>query len=145
MIDTRGEESATGTGESRYIARAITLPVQRVECRWPRAIRTNLNGVGLVVFFSSRRRHTRSLCDWSSDVCSSDLVPLSEIANALIRASCQAGARCGWSPDVASCQGALTSDLRQTIADVGSGVVIYDRSEERRVGKECRSRWSPYH
>src|SRR5260221_148150 len=27
-------------------------------------------------FFSSRRRHTRSLCDWSSDVCSSDLVSL---------------------------------------------------------------------
>src|SRR5260221_584790 len=25
-----------------------------------------------VFFFSSRRRHTRSLCDWSSDVCSSD-------------------------------------------------------------------------
>src|SRR5260221_722838 len=24
------------------------------------------------IFFSSRRRHTRSLCDWSSDVCSSD-------------------------------------------------------------------------
>src|SRR5476649_3057927 len=24
-------------------------------------------------FFSGRRRHTRSLCDWSSDVCSSDL------------------------------------------------------------------------
>ena len=22
---------------------------------------------------------------------------------------------------------------------------IHDRSEERRVGKECRSRWSPYH
>src|SRR5260221_5276807 len=22
---------------------------------------------------------------------------------------------------------------------------VYDRSEERRVGKECRSRWSPYH
>src|ERR671932_413810 len=27
----------------------------------------------LLFFFSSRRRHTRSLCDWSSDVCSSDL------------------------------------------------------------------------
>src|SRR5260221_3584268 len=27
----------------------------------------------VVFFFSSRRRHTRSLCDWSSDVCSSDL------------------------------------------------------------------------
>ena len=24
-------------------------------------------------------------------------------------------------------------------------VVFLDRSEERRVGKECRSRWSPYH
>ena len=23
--------------------------------------------------------------------------------------------------------------------------IIEDRSEERRVGKECRSRWSPYH
>src|SRR5260221_1023367 len=29
--------------------------------------------VACVFFFSSRRRHTRSLCDWSSDVCSSDL------------------------------------------------------------------------
>src|SRR5690242_21150421 len=27
-------------------------------------------------FFSSRRRHTRLTCDWSSDVCSSDLSPL---------------------------------------------------------------------
>src|SRR5260370_26234985 len=27
-------------------------------------------------FFSSRRRHTRFKCDWSSDVCSSDLVVL---------------------------------------------------------------------
>src|SRR5260221_1474106 len=30
----------------------------------------------LFLFFSSRRRHTRSLCDWSSDVCSSDLADL---------------------------------------------------------------------
>src|SRR5438034_7244016 len=29
--------------------------------------------LSLFFFFSSRRRHTRSLCDWSSDVCSSDL------------------------------------------------------------------------
>src|SRR5260221_10866544 len=28
----------------------------------------------ILFFFSSRRRHTRSLCDWSSDVCSSDLM-----------------------------------------------------------------------
>src|SRR5438034_5150260 len=31
-------------------------------------------------FFSSRRRHTRSLCDWSSDVCPSDLYQGQEIA-----------------------------------------------------------------
>src|SRR6266478_208726 len=29
--------------------------------------------VGFFFFFSSRRRHTRFDCDWSSDVCSSDL------------------------------------------------------------------------
>src|SRR2546430_12703153 len=29
-----------------------------------------------IFFFSSRRRHTRFDCDWSSDVCSSDLVDL---------------------------------------------------------------------
>src|SRR5438132_6307694 len=31
-------------------------------------------------FFSSRRRHTRSLCDWSSDVCSSDLLVLAVLS-----------------------------------------------------------------
>src|SRR5256886_4567729 len=31
-------------------------------------------------FFSSRRRHTRFDCDWSSDVCSSDLVALDSAA-----------------------------------------------------------------
>src|SRR5260370_5050524 len=30
--------------------------------------------LGTVFFFSSRRRHTRFKCDWSSDVCSSDLM-----------------------------------------------------------------------
>src|SRR3989442_12777450 len=28
---------------------------------------------------------------------------------------------------------------------LATGIVILPRSEERRVGKECRSRWSPYH
>src|SRR2546429_4922760 len=35
----------------------------------------------LVFFFSSRRRHTRCSRDWSSDVCSSDLVPNSILQN----------------------------------------------------------------
>ena len=29
--------------------------------------------------------------------------------------------------------------------DDAAGLAISERSEERRVGKECRSRWSPYH
>ena len=36
----------------------------------------------------------------------------------------------------------------QTLLDIGCGwgaLAIHARSEERRVGKECRSRWSPYH
>ena len=32
----------------------------------------------------------------------------------------------------------------QTIAHMKSAIEA-NRSEERRVGKECRSRWSPYH
>src|SRR3712207_9117532 len=28
---------------------------------------------------------------------------------------------------------------------VAAGITVHNRSEERRVGKECRSRWSPYH
>src|SRR5260221_7823204 len=38
-----------------------------------REFRSMTWGLGFFFFFSSRRRHTRSLCDWSSDVCSSDL------------------------------------------------------------------------
>src|SRR5207245_6426601 len=69
-------------------------------------------------FFSSRRRHTRCYRDWSSDVCSSDLAALAHIGR------CQHEIDC-------------VRVLGQT--------ATADRSEERRVGKECRSRWSPYH
>src|SRR5476649_2980121 len=68
-------------------------------------------------FFSSRRRHTISLCDWSSDGCSSE-------SGLVARLFVQ---ELGGDPRVV-----------QTIS-------IATRSEERRVGKECRSRWSPYH
>src|SRR5690242_10790717 len=39
----------------------------------------------LVFFFSSRRRHTRLTCDWSSDVCSSDLVSGEGVQQALLK------------------------------------------------------------
>src|SRR5436190_10749690 len=38
-----------------------------------------------LLFFSSRRRHTRSLCDWSSDVCSSDLARARRPSDGLVR------------------------------------------------------------
>src|SRR6266487_1357172 len=41
--------------------------------------------LSVLFFFSSRRRHTRWTGDWSSDVCSSDLLANSSLANALDR------------------------------------------------------------
>ena len=38
-------------------------------------------------------------------------------------------------------EAALTAGLDAVVA----GAAVAERSEERRVGKECRSRWSPYH
>ena len=39
------------------------------------------------------------------------------------------------------------TDIDQLIVLVGGrdNIATVSRSEERRVGKECRSRWSPYH
>ena len=37
----------------------------------------------------------------------------------------------------------ISNRVKDIIKDINS--MIDDRSEERRVGKECRSRWSPYH
>src|ERR1041384_7997753 len=41
----------------------------------------------------------------------------------------------------------FNSPERDDQSHTGYGLVarVFDRSEERRVGKECRSRWSPYH
>src|SRR2546430_8553758 len=93
-------------------------------------------------FFSSRRRHTRFDCDWSSDVCSSDLwQPLLDWSllyfNPLERSYRLHSITRRYA------QGLLDEqDRRQTQAKLAAW---YERSEERRVGKECRSRWSPYH
>ena len=39
----------------------------------------------------------------------------------------------------------IGNSLRRIILSSLHGAAIVSRSEERRVGKECRSRWSPYH
>src|SRR2546430_922751 len=98
-------------------------------------------------FFSSRRRHTRFDCDWSSDVCSSDL-----ITNTLC--CLYIG---GKYPENICSSFRLRNVMKSTpggdeILGRGAGflntpvnAIYIHRSEERRVGKECRSRWSPYH
>ena len=41
--------------------------------------------------------------------------------------------------------GDVQSNLRISSSAIRSDLIPRGRSEERRVGKECRSRWSPYH
>src|SRR2546430_11735525 len=109
-------------------------------------IRRNSSSIRLSImlffFFSSRRRHTRFDCDWSSDVCSSDLfggllnVTPSD-SGTFFTAILPMERNAGVFPD------RVVHDDRSN-GRVGKKVSVA-RSEERRVGKECRSRWSPYH
>ena len=39
----------------------------------------------------------------------------------------------------------MESNFEWITANGDIGIRFFHRSEERRVGKECRSRWSPYH
>src|SRR5690606_40493428 len=95
-------------------------------------------------FFSSRRRHTRFSRDWSSDVCSSDLIytdvglmttnetyahDVSEFFNVITGHSY---------PQIYKYLITAPRDMRQQLIDM----IRNERSEERRVGKECRSRWT---
>src|SRR3712207_9017038 len=93
-------------------------------------------------FFSSRRRHTRYWRDWSSDVCSSDL-PLAGVADRLVEAGLGQPDRPGRDGQATVLDGGERHP--QALALLADQVLARDRSEERRVGKECRSRWSPYH
>src|SRR5262245_64336011 len=96
----------------------------------------------LYFFFSSRRRHTRCLSDWSSDVCSSDLAASVDGGDADF---CERRNRTGHGRGFARGRG---GDRAPVAANVVTGVSgRYSdgaRSEERRVGKECRSRGSSY-
>src|SRR3712207_7576325 len=86
-------------------------------------------------FFSSRRRHTRYWRDWSSDVCSSDL----DVGPWVLEVALDAAA-------LLNELGRIGEHLHEAVGLLGGlGVGPEPRSEERRVGKECRSRWSPYH
>src|SRR2546426_9293558 len=89
-------------------------------------------------FFSSRRRHTRLQGDWSSDVCSSDLLDGLRHLDQLVEE--QRAAVGGFEQP-----GLVAHRAREGALAVAEHLGLEQRSEERRVGKECRSRWSPYH
>src|SRR5690242_21715012 len=82
-----------------------------------------------IFFFSSRRRHTRLTCDWSSDVCSSDLATGRHCI-----ASLNNGLRPSWVRPNARRHSRSARNFHST-----SRASRPTRSEERRVGKECRS------
>src|SRR2546429_1866818 len=95
-------------------------------------------------FFSSRRRHTRCSRDWSSDVCSSDLeIHLRRQQVDFSTVYYDAGQRV-LVPTSSSARGLQDLGGKRVCASAQSAPIPV-RSEERRVGKECRSRWSPYH
>src|SRR5690554_8018493 len=83
-------------------------------------------------FFSSRRRHTRCGRDWSSDVCSSDL-----ISNKL------AGMMGGMIDKISSEYSLSVFFLIIAVMPITIALILVlmnPRSEERRVGKECDCR-----
>src|SRR3546814_3343198 len=96
-------------------------------------------------FFKQKTAYEMRISDWSSDVCSSDLMNAEALA-----LSQRFGLDLEKTLEVLNGTTAYNGQLQlnwtnKTLAgDTSAG-----RSEERRVGKECvstcRSRWSPYH
>src|SRR5207249_9375495 len=96
-------------------------------------------------FFSSRRRHTRSKRDWSSDVCSSDLNRSEALLTELVKQA-SGDSRLAFSIGMIfvkwerfeQAEKAFNEALEAAPANLD---VLYNlRSEERRVGKEGESR-----
>src|SRR3546814_1241655 len=100
-------------------------------------------------FFKQKTAYEMRISDWSSDVCSSDLLLPGEIEGrreadqrrprarpVSLAEPVPLGVEVVDQPDP-------QAELRQVVGE------MHPRSEERRVGKECvstcRSRWSPYH
>src|SRR3546814_3643194 len=92
-------------------------------------------------FFKQKTAYEMRISDWSSDVCSSDL-------------NYRTGHRshsdnCPAPPRFESEESSNKDTWRIAALPAGVAATARDRSEERRVGKECvstcRSRWSPYH
>src|SRR5207248_6923516 len=97
----------------------------------------------VLFFFSSRRRHTRSYGDWSSDVCSSDLcwrrlrdwqeAGIWDLIHFALLDWLSRCSRLDWSKAIL--------DSCSVRAVFGGSRPARIRSEERRVGKEGGDRW----
>src|SRR3546814_2641038 len=105
----------------------------------------------IVFFFKQKTAYEMRISDWSSDVCSSDLrrcVDDMELvrAMALIR-QYRPSAQVPIGPEIVFRHMHIPVCINYGLCVLG--LRDADRSEERRVGKECvstcRSRWSPYH
>src|SRR5438876_1957508 len=93
----------------------------------------------LAFFFSSRRRHTRWTGDWSSDVCSSDLRH-QPVMQRFVRSRGRWLVPTDWEGDA---RASADAALQQYIAEHGMRAFQQAlKIGKRRVGKECRSRWS---
>src|SRR5438105_7855219 len=96
-------------------------------------------------FFSSRRRHTRSTRDWSSDVCYSDLINDFRKKYAELFALTQYFGKL----HIDFADGEFVENKTVLPADLdffksSPLTLMAHRSEERRVGKECSARWREY-
>src|SRR3546814_17974520 len=107
----------------------------------------------VLFFFNQKYAYELRISDWSSDVCSSDLCHRQRGDGGVLHAG--AGEVADQALRVGGAAGLFAGDH---FAQLGEGCRRFDRarldrmmqrSEERRVGKECvstcRSRWSPYH
>src|SRR5437762_14357205 len=88
-------------------------------------------------FFSSRRRHTRYIGDWSSDVCSSDLWCLDNLV--AVQRRQEPPGRLGLA--VRDHHVVVLERVARAGRARHHAAPWVVRSEERRVGKECRWRW----
>src|SRR5258706_11542795 len=125
----------------------MNIPFWHVVCELDFVLATQ-KSVGVVIcwffffFFSSRRRHTRLVSDWSSDVCSSDLTHAKRVIEE--NAKAKAAGRASFAIDGKMVDVPVVVRAERLL-ERHAAIRARERSEERRVGKECRSRWSPYH
>src|SRR3546814_9399093 len=101
-------------------------------------------------FFKQKTAYEMRISDWSSDVCSSDLLLLDALVHTLAVVVVDRQAEGLGAAGDSLADAAHADDAEPLAPDpLAEHPGRRPRSEERRVGKECvstcRSRWSPYH